>query len=148
MIGAKQLHWASAQCRIARSDCYRTGFMLRHALATRPSIFALMVGAIVLIACTLARLAGQPLVANMPVVAAVSTLLIFLIPGAVAGIIAPCSFFWDGAILGLIAAAFVTLQSFQFYRPLVINHSVPGNRPVGMCQRSIVYRGRSRRPLR
>jgi hypothetical protein len=53
----------------------------------------------------------------MPVVAAVSTLLIFLIPGAVAGIIAPRSFFWDGAILGMIAAAFVTLQSFQFYRP-------------------------------
>jgi hypothetical protein len=91
--------------------------MLHPALATRPNIFALMIGAIVLIACTLARLAGQPLVANLPVVAAASTLLIFLIPGAVAGLIAPRSFFWDGAILGMIAAAFVTLQSFQFYRP-------------------------------
>lgn len=91
--------------------------MLRHALASRPSIFALMVGAMVLIACTLARLAGQPLVANTPVVAAVSTLLLFLIPGAVTGVIAPRSFFWNGVILGMIAAAFVTLQSFQFNRP-------------------------------
>jgi hypothetical protein len=91
--------------------------MLRHALATKPSVLALMVGAIVLIACSLARVAGQPLVANMPVVAAVSTLLIFLIPGAVAGVIAPRSFFWDGVILGTIGAAFVTLQSFQFRSP-------------------------------
>jgi hypothetical protein len=91
--------------------------MLRHALATRPSIFALMAGAIVLIACSLARVAGQPLVVNMPVVAAVSTLLVFLIPGAVAGVIAPRSFFWDGLILGMIAAAFVTLQSSQFRMP-------------------------------
>ena len=40
--------------------------MLRQALATRPSIFALMLGAVVLIPCSLARLAGQPLVAGMP----------------------------------------------------------------------------------
>jgi hypothetical protein len=91
--------------------------MLRLALVTRPSILALVVGAMLLIACSLARVAGQPLVANMPVVAAVSTMLVFLIPGAVAGVIAPRSFFWDGAILGLIAATFVTLQSIQFYRP-------------------------------
>jgi hypothetical protein len=91
--------------------------MLRQALATKPSTFAIMVGAIVLIACSLVRVAGQPLVANIPIVAAVSTLLVFLLPGAVAGIIAPRSFFWDGAILGAIAAVFVTLQSFQFHLP-------------------------------
>lgn len=91
--------------------------MLQQALATRPSIFALMLGAVVLIPCSLARLAGQPLVADVPVAGAISTLLVFMIPGAVAGVVAPRSFLWDGTILGMIAAAFATLQSFQFYRP-------------------------------
>jgi hypothetical protein len=91
--------------------------MLRDAVAIKPSIFALMAGATVLIVCSLARVAGQPLVANAPGVAAVSTLLVFLIPGAVAGVIAPRSFLWDGVILGLIAATFATLQSFAFRQP-------------------------------
>jgi hypothetical protein len=60
---------------------------------------------------------GLPVVAELPVAGVVATLLVFLIPGAVAGFIAPRSFFWDGAILGTIAAAFVTLQSIHFYRP-------------------------------
>jgi hypothetical protein len=92
-------------------------FMLRDALVAKPSISALMVAAIVLIACSLARVAGQPLVDNVPIVAAVLTFLVFLIPGAVAGLIAPRSFLWDGLILGMIAAGFVTLQSFQFRLP-------------------------------
>jgi ABC-type Mn2+/Zn2+ transport system permease subunit len=53
----------------------------------------------------------------VPVLGAVLTLLVFLIPGVVAGLIAPRSFFWDGAILGLIAAAFVTFNSFHFRLP-------------------------------
>jgi p-aminobenzoyl-glutamate transporter AbgT len=91
--------------------------MLRHALVAKPSIIALMVAAIVLIACSLARAAGQSFVNDAPVVAAVLTFLVFLIPGVVAGVIAPRSFLWDGLILGMIAAAFVTFQSLQFRVP-------------------------------
>ena len=91
--------------------------MLRHASVTKPSISALAAAALVLISCSLARVAGQSLVDNLPAVAAVLTLLVFLIPGVVAGVIAPRSFLWDGLILGMIAAAFVTLQSFQFRLP-------------------------------
>jgi hypothetical protein len=91
--------------------------MLRHALVAKPSVSALMAAALALIACSLARVAGQSLVDNLPAVAAVLTLLVFVIPGAVAGVMAPRSFFWDGLILGMIAAAFVTLQSFQFRLP-------------------------------
>ena len=87
--------------------------MLRHALVAKPSICALIAAALVLIACSLARVAGQSLVDNLPAVAAVLTLLVFLIPG----VIAPRSFLSDGLILGIIAAAFVTLQSFQFRLP-------------------------------
>jgi hypothetical protein len=91
--------------------------VLRHNLLTRPSILALMVGALALIACSLLRVAGQPLVDGVPVIAAILTLLVFLIPGAVTGVLAPRSFFWNGAILGMIGAAFVTLQSSQFRMP-------------------------------
>jgi hypothetical protein len=63
--------------------------MLRHALVTKPSISALAAAALVLISCSLARVAGQSLVDNLPAVAAVLTLLVFLIPGVVAGVIAP-----------------------------------------------------------
>jgi hypothetical protein len=76
-----------------------------------------MVGALALIACSLLRVAGQPLVDGVPVIAAILTLLVFLIPGAVTGVLAPRSFFWNGAILGMIGAAFVTLQSSQFRMP-------------------------------
>jgi hypothetical protein len=76
-----------------------------------------MVGALVLIVFSLMRVAGQPFVDHVPVVAAVFTLLVFLIPGVVTGAIAPRSFFWNGAILGMIAAAYVTLQSTHFRLP-------------------------------
>jgi len=76
-----------------------------------------MAGVLMLIFCSLMRVAGQPLVDHVPIVAAILTLFVFLIPGAVAGVIAPRSFFWDGAILGMIAAAYVTLQSNHFRLP-------------------------------
>jgi hypothetical protein len=91
--------------------------MLRHYLITRPSLLALIAGALVLIVCSLMRVAGQPFVDHVPIVAAVFTLLVFLIPGVVTGAIAPRSFFWNGAILGIIGAAFVTFQSFHFRQP-------------------------------
>jgi hypothetical protein len=91
--------------------------MLRQVLLTRPSVFAILAGALVLIPCVLMRVAGQSLVEQAPVLAAILTLLAFLIPGAIVGLIAPRSFFWNGAILGIIAAIFVTFNSFHFRQP-------------------------------
>lgn len=91
--------------------------MLRNALFSRPSIGALMAGISIFVVCSFLRVAGKPLVDQVPVVAATLTLLVFLIPGAITGFITPRSFFWNGVILGLIAAAFVTFQSFQFRLP-------------------------------
>jgi hypothetical protein len=91
--------------------------MLRQVFGTRPSALALTAGALLLIVCSLARVAGQPLVDHVPMVAAILTLLVFLIPGVLTGVIAPRSFFWNGAILGMIAATFVTLQSIHFRLP-------------------------------
>jgi hypothetical protein len=70
-----------------------------------------------LFVCSLTRAAGQPLVDHVPIVAVILTLLVFVIPGALAGVIAPRSFFWNGAILGITSAAFVTLQSNDFRLP-------------------------------
>jgi hypothetical protein len=91
--------------------------MLRQVFLARPSIFAILAGALVLIPCVLMRVVGQALVDRVPVLAAILTLLVFLIPGAIAGLIAPRSFFWNGAILGIVAAIFVTFNSFQFRSP-------------------------------
>lgn len=78
---------------------------------------ALTAGALLLFDCSLARVAGQPLVDHVPIVAVILTLFAFVIPGVLTGVIAPRSFFWNGAILGIIAAAFVTLQSNDFRPP-------------------------------
>jgi hypothetical protein len=91
--------------------------MLRQFLATRPSVFAILMGVMVLIPCVLVRVAGRSLVDQVPVLAAILTLLVFLVPGVIAGLVAPRSFFWNGAILGLIAAIFVTFIGFHFQRP-------------------------------
>jgi fructose-specific phosphotransferase system IIC component len=92
--------------------------MLRQVLLARPNIFAILAGALVLIPCVLVRVAGGSLVDQAPpVLAAILTLLVFLVPGAIAGLIAPRSFFWNGAILGMIAAIFVTFNSFHFRLP-------------------------------
>jgi ABC-type Mn2+/Zn2+ transport system permease subunit len=91
--------------------------MLRDVLLARPRILAIVAGALFLIPGVLMRVAGQPLADHVPVLGAILTLLVFLIPGAITGVIAPRSFFWNGAILGMIAAVFVTLNSFHFRLP-------------------------------
>lgn len=83
----------------------------------RPSLLALAVGALLLIAGSLMRAAGQPLLGVSPIAAASLTFLVFLIPAVVAGAISPRAAILDGAILGLIGAAFVTLQIAQFHQP-------------------------------
>ena len=91
--------------------------MLRQVFLARPNLIAILAGAIVLIPCVLMRVAGQSFVDQAPVLAAMLTLLVFLIPGGIAGLIAPRSFFWNGAILGIIAEIFVTFNSFHFRFP-------------------------------
>src|ERR1700733_14949474 len=91
--------------------------MLRHLLLVRPRIIAIVAGAFILIPGVLMRVASQPLLDHLPALGAVLTLLVFLIPGAITGVIAPRAFFWNGVILGMIAAVFVTLNSFHFRFP-------------------------------
>ena len=83
----------------------------------RPSLPALAVGAPLLIVGSLVRAAGQPLLNVEPIVAASLTCLVFVIPAFVAGAIAPRAALLDGAILGMVGAAFVTLQAAQFHQP-------------------------------
>jgi hypothetical protein len=83
----------------------------------QPSLPALAVGAPLLIVGSLVRAAGQPLLGVAPIAAAFLTCLVFVIPAFVTGAIAPRAALLDGAILGLIGAAFVTLQAAQFHQP-------------------------------
>ena len=91
--------------------------MPRGLLLVRPRILAIAAGALILIPGVLMRVASQPLLDHLPVLGAVLTLLVFLIPGAITGVIATRAFFWNGAILGMIASVFVTLNSFHFRFP-------------------------------
>ena len=78
--------------------------MLRHVLGTRPSALALTAGALLLIVCSLTRAAGQPLVDHVPSVAVILTLLVFLVPGVLTGVIAARSFSWWRGIRGAVRA--------------------------------------------
>jgi hypothetical protein len=83
----------------------------------RPSLPALAVGASLLVAGSLMRAAGQPFLGVAPMAAASLTCLVFVVPAFVAGAIAPRAAILDGAVLGMIGAAFVTLQIAQFHQP-------------------------------
>lgn len=83
----------------------------------RPSLPALAVAAFLLIVGSLGRAAGQPFLEVWPIAAASLTCLVFAVPALVAGAIAPRAAIFDGAILGLIGSAFVTLQTAQFHPP-------------------------------
>jgi hypothetical protein len=90
---------------------------LYQARFARPSLPALAVGAPLLIVGSLLRATGQPLLGLSPIAAASLTCLVLIFPAFVAGAIAPRAAILDGAILGLIGAAFVTLQIAQFHQP-------------------------------
>ena len=83
----------------------------------RPNLPALALGAALLVAGSLARAAAQPILGVAPILAASSTCLVFVIPAFVAGAVAPRAALLDGAILGMLGAAFVTLQAAQFHQP-------------------------------
>lgn len=83
----------------------------------RPSLPALAVGAALLVVGSLMRAAGQPLLGDTPIAAAFLTGLVFVVPAFVAGAVAPRAALLDGVILGMIGAAFVTLQTAQFHQP-------------------------------
>ena len=71
--------------------------MMRHDVLIRPSPLAVIGGALVLLICSLMRVAGQPFVEHVPIAVAAFTLLVFLIPGLVTGFIAPRSASFGGA---------------------------------------------------
>jgi hypothetical protein len=93
------------------------GMSLYQPRFVRPSLPALAVGAPLLIVASLLRATGQPLLGVSPIAAASLTCLVFVFPAFVAGAIAPRAAILDGAILGLIGAAFLTLQTAQFHQP-------------------------------
>jgi hypothetical protein len=86
-------------------------------LRLRPSLSALAAGTLLLIVGSLLRAAGQPLLGVSSIAAASLTCMVFVVPAFVVGAIAPRAAILDGAILGMIGAAFVTLQAAQFHQP-------------------------------
>jgi fructose-specific phosphotransferase system IIC component len=91
--------------------------MLRQASITRPSIAAVAVGAVFVVALGLLRARVQAFVGTLPFVAMALSALVFLVPGTVTGAIGSRTAFLNGVILGLIGAVVVTLQSSQFRQP-------------------------------
>jgi hypothetical membrane protein len=91
--------------------------MLRQASIARPSVAALAIGAVFVVALGLLRARIQVLVGTLPFVAIALSAFVFLVPGMVAGAIGARTAFLNGVILGLISAAVVTLQSAQFRQP-------------------------------
>jgi len=91
--------------------------MLRQASITRPSIAAVAIGAVFVVALGLLRARAQAFVGTLPFVAIAFSALVFLVPGIVTGAIGARAAFLNGVILGLIGAVVVMLQSSQFRQP-------------------------------
>jgi uncharacterized membrane protein YeaQ/YmgE (transglycosylase-associated protein family) len=85
--------------------------------AARPSLLAIGVAMPFLLALSLLRARGQHLVDAWPLAGTALTALVFVVPGIVAGAMRPRVAFLNGIVLGVIGAAFVTLQSTQFHQP-------------------------------
>jgi len=83
----------------------------------RPSVIAVLTGALVLVVCSLIRVAAKPIVESVPVLPVIATLAVFLVPSVITGLVAPRSCFWNGAILGGAAAIFVAMESNRFQLP-------------------------------
>ena len=88
--------------------------MAHSVFLTRPSILALIPGTAVLLTGSLMHAANPMFVNQSSISAALLAALVFLVPGVIAGMVAPRAFFWDGLILGVLGAVFVTLQSAPF----------------------------------
>ena len=91
--------------------------MLRQASIARPSVAAIAVGAVFVVALGLLRARIQVFVGTLPFVAVALSAIVFLVPGMVAGAIGARAAFLNGVILALISAALVTLQAAQFRQP-------------------------------
>jgi hypothetical protein len=91
--------------------------MLRQISFARPSFAAVGIGAVFVVALALLRARTQAIVDTLPLAAAALSAVVFVIPGIVAGAIGARGAFLNGVVLGLIAAAVVTLQSAQFRQP-------------------------------
>jgi hypothetical protein len=88
--------------------------VLPQFLIARPKAIAILAGMAVLIPCVLMRLASRPYLDQMPALAAALTFLVFVIPGMIAGLVAPRAFFWNGAVLGFVSTPVVALIAYLF----------------------------------
>jgi hypothetical protein len=91
--------------------------MWRQASINRPSIAAIAVGAVLIVALGLLRARVQAFVGTLSFVAVALSALVFLVPGTVTGAIGARAAFLNGVILGLIGSVLVTLQSSQYRQP-------------------------------
>jgi hypothetical protein len=91
--------------------------MLRQASISRPSIAAVAVGAVCIVALGLLRARVQAFVGTLPFVAMALSALVFLVAGTITGAIGARTAFLNGVIVGLIGAVVVTLPSSQFRQP-------------------------------
>jgi len=78
---------------------------------------AVLVGCLVLVTLSLLRQATQPFVESLPMLAILMSVLVFVVPGAVAGAMAPRAWLWNIVMLGIFAGAFLTWQVGGFERP-------------------------------
>jgi hypothetical protein len=85
--------------------------------ASRPSLLAIGAATPFLLALSLLRARAHHMVDALPLAGIALTALVFIVPGMVAGALRPRVAFLNGVVLGLIGAAFVTLQSAQFHQP-------------------------------
>ena len=81
---------------------------------SRVNIVGLGTGFILVSALSLLRQHANPDVADIPALAVAATILVFLVPSAVMGMIAKHDSVVHGVVLGLLAASFAVLQANRF----------------------------------
>jgi len=84
------------------------------AFSLRSPLLALAIGLAVFALGSLLRAAIQPYLGSTHYLGAILTAAVFLIPGALVGAWSPRHTLMHGVILGVLAAAFVTLQLGHF----------------------------------
>jgi len=78
--------------------------------AFQPRVDALLVGLVALGCFSVGRQAVQPLVESRPILGAIGTLAIFIVPGVVVGAMARKAWLFNGVLLGILGGLFVLFQ--------------------------------------
>ena len=77
----------------------------------RQNLSILLTGAVILVLAVMLRQTLHGLVDTVPILAAVSTILVFVVPGVVVGFLAPRRWLANGASLGFLAGCLIALKS-------------------------------------